>query len=112
MEEDQFIEFKTAKLANEKGFNILTRSRYREDGSHGETFKEGVQIMRPTQTKLQRWLREVHNLHLHLNEKSSLRRKNYKNIKVSEYLSDVTEWDESFEKTIERGLLEALKLIR
>jgi hypothetical protein len=31
---------------------------------------------------------------------------------VSEYLSDVTEWDESFEKTIERGLLEALKLIR
>lgn len=79
--EEQLISFKTAKLAKEKGFpqkNLF--SCYREDGrltnysasAHGYYLAQKNQnnnplidfkCIAPTQSLLQKWLREKHNLH-------------------------------------------------
>lgn len=80
---EQLINFETAKLAKEKGFNIpskysINKEAYEnssewtgqdftvEDmleakGNTGEEY-----FLRPTQSLLQKWLREVYNLHFEL----------------------------------------------
>jgi len=69
MNED-YITFKTAKLAKEKGFNIQTRYYYDFIGDIGSTSstdqnwnksKETI-YSRPTQSALQKWLREKHKV--------------------------------------------------
>jgi hypothetical protein len=72
--EEQLISFKTAKLAKEKGFNEQVLDCYNTDGDlyGGNTehilFKN-KQLLEtfysaPTQSFLQKWFREVHNLEL------------------------------------------------
>ncbi len=85
---DQLISFETAKLAKEKGFNIPTRGfiepKYHDtlefiddtclyvyDGyspikEHHQILEEGWYLA-PTQSLLQRWLREVHNINVESN---------------------------------------------
>jgi len=73
--EEQLISFKTAKLAKEKGFNWKTENYiYDEFIKHTilkdkptdySNYKKGEKyecIGLPTQSLLQRWLREVHNI--------------------------------------------------
>jgi hypothetical protein len=68
---DQLVTFKVAKLAKEKGFNIFTENvwlnalRFSEplEGLHSNITYSGyaddvIQYFRPTQTILQKWLRE------------------------------------------------------
>ena len=47
---DQLISFKTASLAKEKGFQIMTINY--------------AYVKMPTQSLLQKWLREEHNIHI------------------------------------------------
>lgn len=129
---EQLISFKTAKLAKEKGFNITNRNSYDENTGlmlpldpHGHCYTlEGV-CPAPTQSLLQKWLREEHNIH----------------IKVDDFIDDETgiEWDyeiviigtdldergnyiplisydierkfKTYEEALELGLEEALNLI-
>ncbi len=85
---EQLISFETAKLAKEKGFNIPTRGfiepKYHDtlefiddtclyvyDGyspikEHHQILEEGWYLA-PTQSLLQRWLREVHNINVESN---------------------------------------------
>ena len=72
---DNEIKFETATLAREKGFDKIQRNGmdallYDMDGNHVEYANYGFQysglskgyISGPTQTYLQKWLREFHNI--------------------------------------------------
>jgi hypothetical protein len=111
---EELISFNVAKLAKEKGFDVLTKLRYREDGSYGTIFKKGAQIMIPTQALLQKWLREVHNIDVFCDCIGS--RLYYSVIydnSVKQGNDKVFEQDKetSYEEALEIGLQEALKLI-
>jgi len=114
--EDTLITFPTAKLAKEKGFNISSRS----DGIGTDVFINGKlthtifydknHIHAPTQSLLQRWLREVHKKHI--------------NVQPFYYKGDFISWNlkihntyykdkfNTYEEALEQGLFEALKLIK
>ena len=69
---EQLISFETAKLAKEKGFYEPCfyyfslegdEKEFIEDGYYFKSLGEnGRLILRPTQSLLQKWLREVHNI--------------------------------------------------
>lgn len=69
---EQLISFETAKLAKEKGFDIEVLNAYRSDGSifsgaegeDNDIYNHNLWdfYSAPTQSLLQRWLREKHNI--------------------------------------------------
>lgn len=120
--EDKLIDFETAKLVKEKGFNVKTRAKYILNiptqtmqlyPHYGESFDvEDTDILVPTQSLLQKWLREVHKIditpslvgngygfYIHKNRQ-------YTNKGESYGFSGHT-----YELALEAGLQEALKLI-
>mgnify|MGYP003542497344 CR=1 FL=1 len=153
--EEQLISFETAKLAKEKGFNILQHSYYFEDGEFKENSLKGTNgyygeeyefnlsefnenwndkwltkktgdrcfgcskqkgyletFSAPTQSLLQKWIREVHKIHIDITYDID-----------EEYGSDYiiivktkkemiildNQW--TYEEALEKGLYQALKLI-
>lgn len=75
---DQIINFDTAKLVKEKGFKLKTNpfgyvtkfyepktGSVRSYGLH-RTKNINDLVYAPTQTELQKWLREVHNIHIQI----------------------------------------------
>ena len=60
------VSFETAKLAKEKGFDIDCGWKLRklENGSFTHTNSSELGIEQPTQSLLQKWLREVHNINV------------------------------------------------
>jgi hypothetical protein len=152
--EDKLIEFETAKLAKEKGFNLLTPKYYTTENPHSyHKDLDGVCILglmhsntlynpqdeldeetgisfyklnpgivyAPTQSLLQKWLREVHKIQLCLNP---IYGGNKIDGKQMGWLCYTPFQDESFsdlpsislsqytyEQALEKGLIESLKLI-
>lgn len=129
--EDQLITFETAKLAKEKGFDwavswYATHKRKaptNPDSFYPElsTFKnwndnEGLKFYEryslPTQSLLQKWLREVHNLHIQPIYNKSTRYCIRLNDECENAVGNMfEEYFETYEKALEEGLQEALKLI-
>lgn len=147
---EQFITFETAKLAKEKGFDIPTiqfytsgkkaylseaedymTERYAESnwnngrGSY-PTEPEKVSCSAPTQSLLQKWLREQYSIYVTVlpyrdSEAEIELCFYYSLIQGSEELDDIlcnedhlgasSENFDSYEKALEKGLQEALKLI-
>lgn len=130
---EELISFETAVLAKEKGFqvpvcdysNISEPDRIVTVGAFNHNFmKHGnVTVSRPTQALLQKWLRDVHNcivnpqLHKEENEYNL-----YFYVQVDYYGKDfkrpltddcdyISGSYNSYEYVLEKGLLEALKLI-
>lgn len=146
--EERLITFDTAKLAKEKGFDL----EFCNVGWHGDfgdlkgdsypflgTYsfyksmycnnKDEHQIQRPTQSLLQRWLREIHNIEVNANvnfynkkvklgyyytidkfdENNIHDGKNYDDDQIS--IIGKEESNNTFEEALEIGLQEALKLI-
>ena len=102
---EEIISLETAKLANEKGFNYPGFMMFDMMGN----------INLPTQPLLQRWLREVYNIHINVMnqvdhwELMITRRNPYSgSLGLSELESRCFE---TYEETLEIGLLEVLKLI-
>ena len=67
--EEQLITLETAKLAKEKGFNIVTECFYNKGSGlkiqSDSLLRLGEDVIEaPTQSLLQKWLRETHNLHV------------------------------------------------
>jgi hypothetical protein len=92
---EQLITSETAKLASEKGYSPILL---------GDNFKNDL----PTQSLLQRWLREVHNIDINM-AKDSLDIYHcsvYNNLTVCNPL-----FSRQYEEALEKGLQEALKLI-
>ena len=138
--QEERIKFETAKLAKEKGFNL----EFCNTGWHGDfgdleldnypflgTYsyytsiycnnKDEHQIQRPTQSLLQRWLRETHNIYVasyHDLTADGKRIQYYTNwgfiqpkgIEGKGGYDEYNEW-KTYEEALEFGLLEGLKLI-
>lgn len=133
---ENIISFKVAKLAKEKGFKAISRygheaSLYDKDGTHVYYTNYGFMgsglndeyISAPTQSVLQKWLRDVHDIHVNPWCNASgwaweLERTNGTHISLMGIDDNVFEIEpesgmfKTYEEALEAGLQEALKLIK
>jgi hypothetical protein len=117
------IEFSTAKLAKEKGFDKIQQSGlgFSMYNSIGDKITSSVYFekekkycfLRPTQTDLQKWLRERHKLHCCVSPYENKNELLYEGTVVEE-----SDWSihplsgyDSHEEALEEILYEALNLI-
>ena len=137
--EDQIISYETAKLAKEKSFDIPTENVYVED-EHGymyldqrdwylsDHWEDQYLVMdkvfpAPTQSLLQKWLREEHGVHISIEPDMLFGAddviKVVYNCRV--YSSQTSGWinsrkykqySESYHEALEWGLIEGLNLIK
>lgn len=133
---EQLVSFETAKLAKEKGFNESCIHGYlNKDGSlmndddHFDfdscyedrsvmkhlLFKNSevvndYSITAPTQSFLQKWLREVHNIVVTVNLGLSSEGYYYK-VRCNGSLFVGEHFNDTYEEALEAGLIEALNLI-
>jgi hypothetical protein len=116
--EEQLISFETAKLAKEKGFNIECETQFHDKGIFQLATSENT-FERPTQSLLQRWLREVHKIQINVFSEWC---KNKNKVTFSNYITSLegimiglhhvmSEFD-TYEEALEKGLLKALELIK
>ena len=78
--EEQLITFETAKLAKEKGFKLPLRSNRNYYNLNGNIhpynwfnqFELADYTDAPTQSLLQKWLREKHDIHIEINSFSDV----------------------------------------
>lgn len=135
---EQLISFETAKLAKEKGFNEYSKYIYCNHGlcyfdeetlyiydkdlnyinviyDCNEKYDIEWIIQAPTQSLLQKWLREVHNIDFVIGTGIYPR---ISNKWLTVILSPTDEmpiqlkgYKNTYEEALEQGLLEALKLI-
>ena len=139
--QEALVTFKTAKLAKEKGFNWKCRGKIHCSHYHlvkdniipsnvptssAEMFaplidwnnhlkpKLDTETSLPTQSLLQKWLREIYDIDVIINTYRSQGHKWYKFF-ISERHKDVVksiELYQSYEEALEIGLQEALKLLQ
>jgi len=140
---EQIIDLDTAKLAKEKGFmysyfeyhnlewwepNLMWYGKYRYTDKYrliGSMFTDTSQnieqyypdsfIQAPTQSLLQKWLREIHNIHVEVNVEYENATEeiwddiyNVSIIRKGYYAEDT---DDTYEKALEKGLLHSLRLL-
>ena len=141
--EEQLITFETAKLAKKKGFNENIAHLYlnngesdydydwlRKNSNLNSAFDDGAICTAPTQSLLQKWLRETHNIDVEVIRDSEVHYRdetrwivktlNWNDIKIKDFpiaqlkfpdTSHHTDF-KSYEEALEKGLEEALKFIQ
>ena len=138
--EEQLISYETAKLAKEKGFDEKVYREYDKSGYLRCTSKSADVVLgpydellksteypAPTQTLLQKWLREVHNIEVLISrippEAVLASKNNGKNI-LKNYncyvwsfnnnprIANNGSFQDIYEEALEIGLYQALKLIK
>jgi hypothetical protein len=128
--EEQLINFETAKLAKEKGFDVGNhRIRYTESGNFiydEDGFDPKVYLIATTQSLLQKWLREKYNCIVEVvfqyhkvQTEGKIKfgstvyyyRCNMSNI-LTEFADFTSTLFKTYEEALEVGILEALKLIK
>lgn len=121
--EEQLINFETAKLAQQKGFDNESNTYYNEEGELlNDIYFPSLQPTKlckyydvPTQSLLQKWLRDVHNIIVQADYNNTF---NYFEDKIfcPQLYPAPTEYQKethnTYEKALEFGLQEALKLIK
>lgn len=127
--EDQLIQFETAKLAKEKGFNWCSNNQKgynKNDGTlemtsystyvNNEDFEITGFYSASTQSLLQRWLREVHKIDVIPTMSEFSRTYGYKLFYIEGGKTVCSNHmfikKEIYEEVLEQGLIEALKLIK
>lgn len=123
---EQLISFETAKLAKEKGFDWEVNKSYIQSKNHifiqdiGQPWKSThEQFDAPTQSLLQKWLREEKRIYIGMGfgrTAGSMKYKfyaKYSDMNLSEQDRELrtTVWFKTYEEALEEGLKEALKLI-
>ena len=113
---EELITFETAKLAKEKGFEraIKNTPRYEADGTISTSGFWDYNLAAPTQSLLQRWLRENMNINVlvvNYYDKFSCVMKTTNDHHRDGY-SIKSILTDTYEKALEAGLLEALKMIK
>ena len=119
--EEQLVSFDTAKLAKEKGFhrNIKGGDRYEADGTISQNGFWSYNTSAPTQSLLQKWLRDTHNLQIEIMAYDDLDDENkyvYDYLIVYKLMADEDECDSepeftTYEEALEVALFESLKFI-
>ena len=119
---EQLISFETAKLAKEKGFNIpclfgygkkeelKTYNKADDFNSYVGTY---TQISAPTQSLLQKWLREAHDLYVYCIPNINVLGVWHYVVEFKNKASnEISQHYDTYEEALEKGLQEALKLIK
>ena len=110
---DKIINFKTAKLAKDKGFNIHCIECYTFDGKPtldiDGRLEENNKMYAPTQTLLQKWLREKHKIVIYIQPKMHLYYEWHIITTNNHIISSERSYD--WEELLESALYESLKLI-
>ncbi len=128
---EQLITFETAKLAKEKGFDELTLNLYVVDpdvrtvkaNNNGRTNSNYIErkdykvYSRPTQSLLQKWLRDKHFIYVSVIPSyigNDFKKRLYFELSFNKYIRQVlgSGYKETYEEALEEGLIEALKLIK
>jgi len=118
---EEFVDYETAKLAYEKGFTVFTEYEYREDTlnnielCHKSNCIHDHIINRcsvPTQSLLQKWLRDVHNFNITILCVNKQRKYIYvipeiTNKEVNHGIEYI-----NYEEALKEGLSKALELIK
>ena len=121
---EQLISFETAKLAKEKGFNITNRNSYDENTGlmlpldpYGHCYALEGTCPAPTQSLLQKWLREEYKLSLevfslsyHNKIQFTFNIKKLNGCEITILSKNNLHYD-SHGEALEAGLVESLKLI-
>jgi hypothetical protein len=131
MMKEELITYETAILAKEKGFNWETNRYFYLDQlsefdeydatmvNHNSSDQTSVDYMSaPTQSLLQKWLRDVHNIHvsplMYINKKKELKWR-FDLTTVSPYYSSIdkrsTKIRDTYEEALEVALYDALNSI-
>ena len=118
---DQLVLFRTAKLAKEKGLklNYCRELFYPDPDKEGEyvtnecshdweIIEDRDWYSRPTQSLLQKWLREVHNLIIIIDWGPLSERYSYEIYYNGEECGGGDYINDSYEEALENGLIEAL----
>ena len=117
---EKLISFETAKLAKEKGFHISSRGegmgkRVFINGELVNTiFSSKDHIHAPTQSLLQKWLREVHEISIKVDDyyTNSRVRFDYNVCQLGSQEDNPVGIFETYEEALEIGLYQALKQIK
>lgn len=120
---DQLVRFETAKIVKEKGFDEKCFFNYDEIENVCDTDETSMDFNNselpykwgnynficsaPTQSLVQRWLREVHNIFIYclMMSEGNVHWTNNMACREDKYYI-------SYEESLEQGLLEGLKLIK
>ena len=119
---EELIAFDTAKLAKEKGFNIPCNDFYdlydnpnNKNLSYSlkDNWNDYKSYSAPTQSLLQKWLREVHEIYVITRPyKMSDKYKFFVTISSNEDNPTFENKFDTYEEALEKGLQKALKLIK
>jgi len=124
--EDTLITFETAKLVKEKGFNwkveyyvydeFNKQTTLKDKPTDYSNYKKGSLyecIGQPTQSLLQKWLREVHEIDINIIFNPDTREYSFECVKWVDGVCNIFKSSgfETYEKALETALQEALKLI-
>ena len=105
----QLVLFATAKLAEEKGFDIICDKRYLDRTLSNNRGFQSIGVQAPEQELLRKWLREVHSLNVDVHTWASME---YDYVIVySDGSIESKEFEPTYEQALEAGLQEALNLI-
>lgn len=123
---DELISFQTAVLAKEKGFNIpvncysnvVEPDRVIEVGAFNHNFLEhgATVVSRPTQSLLQRWIRETCGIHISIEfefeeDITPLYSYDVFNIKTGSRINYFESFT-TYEEALEDGIMVALNMIK
>lgn len=114
---ETLISFETAKLAKEKGLPSEFGWGYYPGGGDVTLFRGHAPIYAPTQSLLQKWLRDKYNLFINIDHKPHSQKFNMtisgKYDEKKRYLvNHMFMQYNTYEEALEAGLLEGLKLIK
>lgn len=122
---EQIVEFNTAKLAKEKGFNLYQPNQYSGTNTVLYNYIEATVklyndiICAPTQSLLQKWLREVHKIHIQIENVNVPEKEKWIYEIMRLPVGVIVLWNEetslifdTYEQALEIGLQEGLKLIK
>lgn len=107
---NQLVEYSTTKLAYNKNYPIACTITYEEDG---RTVKYIDFYKLPTQTELQRWLREIKFVYVNVQPiiyTGELKASYYQPL-INQSTISIRKKFDTWEDALEEGLKEALKLI-
>jgi len=117
---DELISFETAKLAKEKGFDLKVVDYFSENSNrwggiyqnwNNKDHEQFGFTSAPTQSLLQRWLREKHKMLIVIEYYGGYYRCEFPIMDSEYYYIERAEICETYEQALEKGLYEALKLI-
>lgn len=118
---DELVSFDTAKLAKEKGFDLVVHNYYKKGAKGRKRVRRCskscnyndtsiLHYSRPTQALLQRWLREVHNINIHVQHWNCMWMFSHQHIKTCHNGISHDNF-KTYELALEAGLNEALKTL-